>query len=34
MHHFAHAQNTLVSGDPIARLDARTMASLNRRVTK
>lgn len=30
MHHFAHAQNGLVMGDPIAKLDARAMAANNK----
>ena len=31
MHHFAHAQNAIVEGDPIASLDAHAMAALNKR---
>lgn len=31
MHHFAHAQNDLVSGDSLAGLDGKSMASANKR---
>lgn len=34
MHHFAHAQNSLVSGDPIANLYARDMAKINKDTAK
>ena len=30
MHHFAHAQNAIVAGDPIAGLDSKAMVELNR----
>jgi enoyl-CoA hydratase len=30
MHHFAHAQNTLLSGDSLAGLDAKSMAAANK----
>lgn len=33
MHHFAHAQNTIVNGDPVAKLDARAMSALNKMPT-
>jgi enoyl-CoA hydratase len=30
MHHFAHAQNDLVSGDSLAGLDGKAMARVNK----
>jgi enoyl-CoA hydratase len=30
MHHFAHAQNDLVSGDSLAGLDGKAMAAANK----
>ncbi|HTZ71690.1 MAG TPA: enoyl-CoA hydratase [Acetobacteraceae bacterium] len=34
MHHFAHAQNNIVSGDSLAGLDGRAMAAANRKEDK